>query len=66
MNYLLKQGETCKSRVKTQLQDKRVAGYINHNDRPDSVLQYNRNFKPLSETDRANKNFAADLLQSID
>ena len=65
MNYLFKQGETCKQRIKTQLQDKRVAGYINHNDIPDSVLQYNLNYK-LTETDRANKNFATDLLQSID
>lgn len=66
MNYLFTRGEQCKEKIKSTLQDKRVAGYVNHNDKPDSVFQYNNNFNNLGNNiDAKNKEFASNLLASI-
>ena len=39
MTYLLDRAEKCKKFIKTQLTDKKAAGFYNHNDKPDSVTQ---------------------------
>lgn len=60
------QAEDCKAKMSTQLKDKRVAGYINHNDRPDTQYALKNLFNNKADSSEENKKFAKDLLNSID
>jgi SpoVK/Ycf46/Vps4 family AAA+-type ATPase len=54
--------------MKTTLTDKRVAGYVNHNDRPDTVYALKNHYVlgPKSDEDRQMKQQISNLLKSID
>jgi hypothetical protein len=54
--------------IKTALTDKRVAGYVNHNDRPDTVFALQNHYKlgPKTDEDRQMKQQISDMLKSID
>ncbi len=60
------QADDCKAKMSTQLKDKRVAGYVNHNDRPDTQYALKNLFNNKADSSDENKKFAKDLLNSID
>ena len=69
MNYLLERGQKCKQRVTTQLTDKKVAGYISVNDKPDSLNQLMHdalNERKVSDKDQEMKKQVTEMLKSID
>ena len=39
MTYLLDRGEKCKRYITSQMSDKKVAGFYNNNDHPDTMVQ---------------------------
>ena len=39
MNYLFDRGEKCKKFITTQMNSKKVAGFIDKNDNPDTMKQ---------------------------
>jgi len=52
--------------MSTQLKDKRVAGYVNHNDRPDTQYALNNLFNKKADSSEETKKYVKDLLNSID
>ena len=45
IEYLFGRGEKCKGYIKGQLSDKKVAGFYNGNDRPDTMTQLSQMMK---------------------